>query len=193
MDARGNPTYTCSRVRRRVLPWRQQVQREDLGNGVVSGSKLGAVQARVTVSASASGVQSTLWERRMNWYLGVLKKYADFTGRARRKEYWFFVLFNLIISCVLSVIDVFVGTYNAAVGVGILSGLYALGVLIPGIAVTVRRLHDTGRSGWWILIALVPLVGWIVLIIFMFLDSQPGTNAYGPNPKEGEAAIPAPA
>ena len=83
----------------------------------------------------------------MNWYLGVLKKYADFNGRARRKEYWVFVLFNLIISCVLSVIDVFVGTYSAAMGVGILSGLYALGVLIPGIAVTVRRLHDTGRSG----------------------------------------------
>jgi uncharacterized membrane protein YhaH (DUF805 family) len=127
----------------------------------------------------------------MNWYLGVLKKYADFSGRARRKEYWFFVLFNLIISCVLSVIDVFVGTYNAAAGIGILAGLYALAVLIPGIAVTVRRLHDTGRSGWWILIVLIPLVGWIVLLVFMFLDSQPVTNAYGPSPKAGEAAVPA--
>ena len=127
----------------------------------------------------------------MNWYLGVLKKYADFNGRARRKEYWFFVLFNLIISCVLSVVDVFVGTYSAAAGIGLLAGLYALAVLIPGIAVTVRRLHDTGRSGWWILIVLVPLVGWIVLLVFMLLDSHPGTNAYGPNPKEGEAPIPA--
>lgn len=127
----------------------------------------------------------------MNWYLGVLKKYVDFNGRARRKEYWFFVLFNLIISCVLSAIDVFIGTYSVSAGVGLLAGLYALAVLLPGIGVTVRRLHDTGRSGWWILIALVPLVGWIVLLVFMLIDSQPGTNAYGPNPKEGETAIPA--
>jgi uncharacterized membrane protein YhaH (DUF805 family) len=125
----------------------------------------------------------------MNWYLGVLKKYAEFNGRARRKEYWFFILFNLIISCVLSVVDVFLGTYSAAAGLGILTGLYGLAVLLPGIGVTIRRLHDTGRSGWWILIALVPLVGWIVLLVFMLLDSQPATNAYGPNPKAGEAPV----
>jgi uncharacterized membrane protein YhaH (DUF805 family) len=125
----------------------------------------------------------------MNWYLGVLKKYADFNGRARRKEYWFFVLFNLIISCVLTAVDVFVGTYSAAAGVGILTGLYGLAVLLPGIGVTIRRLHDTGRSGWWILIILIPLVGWIVLLVFMVLDSQPATNAYGPNPKAGEAPV----
>ncbi len=70
----------------------------------------------------------------MNWYLGVLKKYADFNGRARRKEYWFFVLFNLIISCALSVIDMFVGTYNAAAGIGVLAGIYALAVLLPASA-----------------------------------------------------------
>ncbi len=127
----------------------------------------------------------------MNWYLGVLKKYVDFNGRARRKEYWFFVLFNLIISCVLSAIDVFIGTYSSSAGIGLLAGLYGLAVLLPGIGVTVRRLHDTGRSGWWILIALIPLVGWIVLLVFMFLDSQPETNAYGPNPKAGETAVPA--
>ncbi len=127
----------------------------------------------------------------MNWYLGVLKKYVDFNGRARRKEYWFFVLFNLIISCVLSAIDVFIGTYSPSAGIGLLAGLYGLAVLLPGIGVTVRRLHDTGRSGWWILIALIPLVGWIVLLVFMFLDSQPETNAYGPNPKAGETAVPA--
>ncbi len=127
----------------------------------------------------------------MNWYLGVLKKYVDFSGRARRKEYWVFFLFNLIISCVLSAVDVFIGTYSASAGIGLLAGLYGLAVLLPGIGVTVRRLHDTGRSGWWILIALIPLVGWIVLLVFMFLDSQPETNAYGPNPKAGETAVPA--
>ena len=124
----------------------------------------------------------------MNWYLQALKKYADFSGRARRKEYWVFVLFNIIISIVLTVCDVFVGTYSASASIGILSGIYSLAVLIPGIAVTVRRLHDTGRSGWWILIVLVPIVGWIVLLIFMLLDSQP-QNAYGPSPKAGEATV----
>ena len=124
----------------------------------------------------------------MNWYLQALKKYADFSGRARRKEYWFFVLFNIIISIVLSICDVFLGTYSAAANMGILAGIYSLAVLIPGIAVTVRRLHDTGRSGWWILIVLVPIVGWIVLLIFMLLDSQP-QNAYGASPKAGEATV----
>jgi uncharacterized membrane protein YhaH (DUF805 family) len=125
----------------------------------------------------------------MNWYLQALKKYADFSGRARRREYWFFVLFNIIICVVLSVCDVFVGTYSAAASVGILSGIYTLAVLIPGIAVTVRRLHDTGRSGWWILIALVPIVGWIVLLVFMLIDSQPGQNAYGSSPKAAESTV----
>ncbi|HWZ71345.1 MAG TPA: DUF805 domain-containing protein [Casimicrobiaceae bacterium] len=125
----------------------------------------------------------------MNWYLQALKKYADFSGRARRREYWFFVLFNLIVSVVLAVCDVVLGTYSAAASIGILSGIYTLAVLIPGIAVTVRRLHDAGRSGWWILIVLVPIVGWIVLLVFMLLDTQPGQNAYGPSPKAGEATI----
>ena len=125
----------------------------------------------------------------MNWYLQALKKYADFSGRARRKEYWFFVLFNIIISVVLTVCDVFMGTYSAAASIGILTGIYTLAVLIPGIAVSVRRLHDTGRSGWWLLIVLVPLIGALVLLIFMFIDSQPGQNAYGPSPKTGEQTI----
>jgi len=125
----------------------------------------------------------------MNWYLQALKKYADFSGRARRKEYWFFVLFNIIISVVLTVCDVFMGTYSAAASIGILTGIYTLAVLIPGIAVSVRRLHDTGRSGWWLLIVLVPLIGWIVLLIFMLIDGQPGQNADGPSPKTGEPTI----
>ena len=125
------------------------------------------------------------WERRIramrgtyvNWYLAVLKNYAGFSGRARRTEYWMFVLFNVIITIVLQVISL------AIQQVSILGAIYGLAVLIPGLAVGVRRLHDTGRSGWWLLIGLVPLIGAIVLIVFMATDGEPGDNAYGPNPK----------
>jgi|SRR5690625_3002426 len=123
----------------------------------------------------------------MNWYLEVLKKYAVFSGRARRKEYWFFVLFNIIISIVLAVIDSVTGSFSPEAGTGLLGWIYTLAVLIPGIAVSVRRLHDTGRSGWWLLIALVPLIGAIVLLVFMVQDSKPGQNQYGANPKEATA------
>ena len=124
----------------------------------------------------------------MNWYLQALKKYTVFTGRARRREYWFFVLFNILISAALSIVDFFTGTYSADYHTGLLGGLYSLGVLLPAIAVTIRRLHDTGRSGWWILIVLVPIIGGIVLLIFMVLDSQTGDNEYGPSPKAEPAS-----
>jgi len=114
----------------------------------------------------------------MNWYLEVLKKYAVFSGRARRTEFWMFVLVNFIITLVLAVIESLLGSG------GVLGGLYGLAVLIPGLAVSVRRLHDTNRSGWWYLINLIPLIGWIIFIIFAAQDSQPGPNQYGPNPKE---------
>lgn len=124
----------------------------------------------------------------MEWYLDVLKnKYAQFTGRARRLEYWYFALFNVIASIVLAVLDGLFGTFNTATGAGLLSGLYALAVLVPSLAVAVRRLHDTDRTGWWLLIALVPVIGVIVLLVFMLIDSQPGANQYGPNPKEATA------
>ena len=120
----------------------------------------------------------------MNWYLEVFKKYAVFSGRARRKEYWYFLLFNIIISIVLAVIDGVTGTFSAETDMGLLGGLYTLAVLIPGLAVSVRRLHDTDRSGWWLLIYLIPLIGAIVLLVFMVQDSTPGENRYGPNPKD---------
>ena len=120
----------------------------------------------------------------MNWYLAVLKKYAVFSGRARRKEYWMFVLFNIIFSFALGLMDTIIGTYDPQLMYGVLSGLYSLAVLIPSIAVSVRRLHDTGRTGWWVFIALIPLIGPIWLLILMLLDSKPGENKYGPNPKE---------
>jgi len=120
----------------------------------------------------------------MDWYIQVIKKYAVFSGRARRKEYWFFVLFNILISIALSMVDVMLGTANADTGTGLLGGIYSLAVLIPSIAVLVRRLHDTDRTGWWALIGLIPIIGWIVLFVFLVQDSRPGQNQYGPNPKE---------
>jgi len=120
----------------------------------------------------------------MNWYIAVIKKYVVFSGRARRKEYWYFVLFNILISIGLSFIDAATGTVNAETGYGLLSSIYSLAVLIPSLAVLMRRLHDTDRSGWWILIGLIPVIGWIVLLVFLVQDSHPGQNQYGDNPKE---------
>jgi uncharacterized membrane protein YhaH (DUF805 family) len=125
----------------------------------------------------------------MNWYVTVLQKYAVFTGRARRKEYWMWVLFNLIISIILNIID-FVADLHIGANLGILSFIYGLAVLIPSIAVIVRRLHDTNRTGWWIFIVLIPFVGAIILIVFAALDSSPGDNRYGPNPKAGNPPAP---
>ena len=113
----------------------------------------------------------------MNWYLEVLRNYAVFSGRARRTEYWMFVLFNFIIAVAIGVVEGILGSP------GVLGLLYALGVLIPALAVSVRRLHDTGRSGLWLLIGLIPLIGFIVLLVFMVQDSDPGQNQYGMNPK----------
>ena len=118
----------------------------------------------------------------MNWYLGVLKKYAVFNGRAQRSEYWFFILFNIIISIILSVLDGLLGSYDVQSGFGLLSGIYSLAVIVPSIAVTTRRLHDIGKSGWWQLIAIIPLLGAIVLIIWLAMDSKED-NKYGENPK----------
>ncbi len=119
----------------------------------------------------------------MNWYLEVLKKYAVFHGRARRKEYWYFILLSSIISTVLTIVDSVTGTFNSASEVGLLGGIYLLATLVPSLAVTVRRLHDTNRSGWWILLGLVPVVGVIILIVFLALDGSPQDNDYGTNPK----------
>ncbi|MBF0136107.1 MAG: DUF805 domain-containing protein [Magnetococcales bacterium] len=120
----------------------------------------------------------------MNWYLTCLKKYATFSGRARRKEYWYFTLFNIIIMFLLMAADMTTGSFNHEAGMGLLGGVYTLATFLPSLAVSVRRLHDTNRSGWWLLIVLIPLLGAIALIIFMVLDGKPGQNQYGDNPKE---------
>lgn len=113
----------------------------------------------------------------MEWYLKVIKEhYADFNGRARRKEYWMFVLFNFIISAVLQIV------FGKLLGLNFIASLYGLAVLVPGIAVGVRRLHDIGKSGWWLLLALIPIVNFY-LIYLLCVDSQPEANQWGANPK----------
>jgi len=135
----------------------------------------------------------------VSWYIKVLKQYVDFGGRARRKEYWMFALFNLLVTIVLAVIDNALGLgsftsttgpdgASAAFNVGLLGGIYALAVFLPGLAVAIRRLHDTDRSGWWVLIALVPLVGGIVLLVFFVLEGTRGSNRFGADPKSAALA-----
>ena len=124
----------------------------------------------------------------MNWYLEVLRKYAVFHGRARRKEYWYYQLFSIIIIVVLMVIDFRLGSYSGRNGIGVFQGTYSLAVFIPSLAVCVRRLHDVDRSGWWLLINLIPILGPLFFLGFLVLDSNPGENKYGPNPKGVPAA-----
>lgn len=112
-----------------------------------------------------------------DWYLKCIKgHYADFEGRARRTEYWMFFLVNLIIAIVL-------GAIARIIHFPILSTLYALAVLLPAIAVGIRRLHDTGRTGWWLLISLIPLIGTIWIIILLATNGDQGSNQYGADPK----------
>ncbi|MFK7756524.1 MAG: DUF805 domain-containing protein [Flavobacteriales bacterium] len=119
----------------------------------------------------------------MEWFLKVVRdNYANFEGRARRKEYWMFFLFNVIFAFAAAILDNVLGLSFEGIGYGFIYLAYALALFIPGLAVAVRRLHDTGKSGWWLLLAFIPLAG-IVILVFMCLDSQPGQNEYGPNPK----------
>ncbi len=122
----------------------------------------------------------------MFWYFEVLRKYADFTGRARRKEYWMYTLFTIFVVIGLSIVDEVAGLNKATDGLSPLSTLYSLAVLIPGLAVIVRRLHDIGKSGWWLLIMLIPLIGSLVLLVFMVREGDRGANKYGPDPKSSE-------
>ena len=120
----------------------------------------------------------------MEWYTEVLKKYAVFQGRARRQEFWMFFLFNTMFSLLAAVVDNIIGTRYQDMWYGIFYTLYSLAMLIPSLAVEIRRLHDVGKSGWWLFISLIPLIGAIWLFVLLVTDSQPGENQYGPNPKE---------
>ncbi|WP_395304730.1 DUF805 domain-containing protein [Enterobacter sp. ECC-019] len=120
----------------------------------------------------------------MDWYLKVLRNYIGFGGRARRKEYWMFVLVNFILIMVLGIVDKILG-WERAGGEGVLTTIYGLLVLLPSWAVLFRRLHDTDRSAWWLLLLLIPIVGWIVILIFNCQSGTPGENRFGPDPKAG--------
>ncbi|SIN90831.1 DUF805 domain-containing protein [Salinivibrio sp. ES.052] len=112
----------------------------------------------------------------MEWYLHVLRNYVTFSGRAHRREYWMFVLINFCISIALSIV-------GELTGLVILSFIYSLAVLLPTLAVTSRRLHDTGRSAWWMLVALIPILGVIVLLVLCALEGEYNNNQYGPSPQ----------
>lgn len=113
----------------------------------------------------------------MYWYIEVLRKYTVFTGRARRSEYWYFILFNFLNSFILSLTDITFGMYDEVSGYGVLSTIYGLAVLVPGIAVAIRRMHDVGKSGWFMLIP-------IYNIILAITPGIIGDNEYGPDPKD---------
>jgi uncharacterized membrane protein YhaH (DUF805 family) len=129
----------------------------------------------------------------IDWVLEVFSKYAVFSGRARRKEYWYWYFFNFIISIFIAVVSVVINlpfgteTDNGIGWFGLFINLvaivYSLGIFIPNLAVTIRRLHDTNRSGWSYFISLIPFIGGLILLIYLVEDSTPGDNQYGPNPK----------
>lgn len=123
----------------------------------------------------------------MKWYLMAWQRCLQFTGRSRRTEYWMFVLINILVAIAIALMDLMLGTVDEQTQTGTFSTLYSLVVFLPTLALTVRRLHDTGRSGWWVLISLIPILGVIVLLVFMVLDGEAGDNDYGANPKGGVA------
>nr|WP_322624973.1 DUF805 domain-containing protein [uncultured Flavobacterium sp.] len=115
----------------------------------------------------------------IEWYLKVVRdNYANFNGRARRSEYWFYSLATFLINIVLSILDWIIG-----LEIDIFSTVYGIAVLVPGLAVTVRRLHDTNKSGWYFLLVLLPVIGWIWLLVLLCTEGTYGPNDYGSDPK----------
>jgi uncharacterized membrane protein YhaH (DUF805 family) len=125
----------------------------------------------------------------MRWFAMALNKYATFSGRSRRSEYWYFVLFYILIYIALAILDSLTGTFSAESSIGLLTGIFSLGMLIPSIAVGVRRLHDTRRSGWWLLISIIPVIGAVVLAVFLVQNSESASNRFGENPKTSHPII----
>ena len=122
----------------------------------------------------------------MHWYFAVLKKYAVFQGRAGRKEFWYFSLFNAVALMLLTLVDLRTGTYQPQIRFGLLSGIYFCVVFLPALGVSVRRMHDIGKSGWWVLASGIPFIGWIIWIALAVRVSDQGTNAFGPSPQASE-------
>jgi uncharacterized membrane protein YhaH (DUF805 family) len=119
----------------------------------------------------------------MNWYLMVLKNYVGFSGRARRKEFWMFNLFHILFLIVAAILDTILGTNMSPLPYGLIYLVYSLALLLPGLAATVRRLHDVGKGGGWIFIALIPIVGSIWLLVLLCTNGQAGENRFGADPK----------
>ena len=122
----------------------------------------------------------------MDWYFKVLKNYLGFSGRARRKEFWMFILVNLVLTVVLSILDKMLGLRIAG-DEGLLTTVYGVLIFLPYWAVQFRRLHDTDRSAWWLLLLLIPLVGWLIILAFNCQNGTPGENVYGADPKRLDA------
>ena len=135
----------------------------------------------------------------MYWYLKVLKQYTRFNGRARRKEFWYFSLINFLIWLFLTIFPLWLvslvpqpddisnisnGMALVVLAIRLLPNIYSLGVLLPSFAVNIRRLHDVGKSGWWCLISIIPIIGILIVLYFLVQDSEPGANRFGRNPKE---------
>lgn len=118
----------------------------------------------------------------MQWFIDPIKnQYADFTGRTTRKAFWMFVLFYLLLNVAISIVTGVVGLEEVGL-------LFSLAVLLPAVAITARRLHDIGKSGWWQLVGFVPIIGWIIVIVWNAMPGQDGANTYGPDPREAAAA-----
>lgn len=118
----------------------------------------------------------------MDWYFKVLRNYLGFSGRARRKEYWMFILVNLVLTGVLGILDKMLGL-RIAEDQGVLTTIYGILIFLPYWAVQFRRLHDTDRSAWWLLLLLIPIVGWLIVLVFNCQSGTQGTNKYGRDPK----------
>jgi uncharacterized membrane protein YhaH (DUF805 family) len=125
----------------------------------------------------------------MKYYKKALQNYANFSGRARRSEYWYFLLFNIIFAIAAMILDNLLGIAMTGIGYGPLYGIYALAMLIPGLSVAVRRLHDIGKSGWFLLIVLIPIIGGIWLLVLFCTEGTKGTNEYGPDPKNPDVEL----
>lgn len=155
-----------------------QYCKEEIQDGAIKCKHCGSMQSGPEMTQSEPSAFS--------YFVKAFKKYVDFSGRARRREYWFFILFYLLISFGLGILDSIMGTFSQEASMGFLGTLFALASFLPSLAVAVRRLHDINRSGWWMLIALVPLVGAIVLLVFFCQDSKE-SNGFGQSPKLQQA------
>ena len=121
----------------------------------------------------------------LDWMTMPLKRYTDFSGRSRRKEYWFFVLGGFIVAVVLGLIEGILGLSGMVAGAyGPLTAIFLLGIIVPSIAVQVRRFHDQDKSGWFVLLALIPFIGGLAVLVFMCLEGTKGSNRFGPDPKD---------